>query len=421
MRRTVKISAALCAGLLALDGFGQDKTRPDQLVKDAFKKFRDSQGHVRQRVESAYITDELEGAYKQNFCAMKGTGFITDTMPMKNTYGKRNDLEFYSMKDKVLVTIKNPQFKNGYVDPTAIGKADGVLTSSIHPPYVLLEEAEWGLSLCKQLEDEKVKETDCYVVYCPIKDEQKKVQSLVRLVGSHGDGKTYATPSNANLVLDLKTTVLEYKVWIGKEDGRLRKIEKTLKVELKPEIKQLSSMLSKNKGDSPTFDLFTGTCFLEVLKYDDHPEMILPPPVKQKFGLREDLKPPKKPEAQPPPADKKEVPETQAPKEVVPEHGLYCKVFDKIAAGTDEDGARADLERLARKTDMTGHEQQHLVEVVAKALKPDNRREVLLALAKNKSLQREGRIALEEAAMDLPAPHKSELQKALDANPPPKK
>lgn len=416
----MKIFAALGASLLTLSAFGQDKPRPDQLVRDAFKKFRDSQGHVRQRVESAYITDELEGAYRQQFCAMKGTGFITDTMPMKNVYGKRNELEFYSMKDKVLVTIKNPQFKDGYVDPTAIGKADGVLTASVHPPHVLLEEAEWGLSLCKQLEDEKVKDTDCFVVYCPIKDEDKKVQSLVRLVGSHGDGKTYATPSNANLVLDLKTTVLEYKVWIGKEDGLLRKIEKTLKVELKPEIKQLSSMLSKNKGDSPTFDLFTGTCFLEVLKYDDFPEMVLPTAVKQKWGLREDLKPPKKPEAQPP-ADKKDDPRAQPPKEFVPEHGLYCKVLDKIAASTDEDSARADLERLARKTDMTGHEQQHLVETAAKVLKPENRREVFLALARNKSLQREGRIALEAAAMDLPAPHKSELQKVLDANPPPKK
>jgi hypothetical protein len=253
----------------------QDK--PEREVKEAIKKLLDSEGaRIHYTVETAYHKIDAAGILKKSFCGLKGPGQITSRMPyLQNQYGDKNELEFYASQDKYLVTIHNDKFKAGWVEPAALGGEDGVVTATLRNPWVMLGELEWGLPNAK---------LDGGVYECPITNADQKIEVLRRLVGNHRDGRKGANPGALKSVLDVKATIVAYKIWIA--DGRIQKIEKKIKIELKPEIRQLLQTVGKAGAfDVPVLDVFSGLWTVEFLGNPDG-SWGVPKAVRDKLGLQ---------------------------------------------------------------------------------------------------------------------------------------
>lgn len=299
----MRLAAWFAAAVL----FGQDPKPGDAAVK-AVRQFLASDGAaLKATIETAYHKLVLKGFQRKGYCVLRGTGEILKDVPyLGNEYGTKNEYEYYANQDQVRVRIKNDKFPEGYVEPAKIGGEDGILTATIRNARAIFEEVEWASKKAEWKREENLNGTPCRVAELTLTDEHQKVEVFRRMVSNHREGRAHANPGTIRSVVDEKQSVLAYRVWLGKEDGRLRKIEKKVQLELEPHLKELAKILGSGGGGgeirpeptgpessspAPFVDLFSGIWVYEFA--GEPPEIQVPAEVASAIGAPP--KPKKKP------------------------------------------------------------------------------------------------------------------------------
>jgi hypothetical protein len=256
-----KTLCGVAALTIALSAYGDDKIGKDTPAA-SFKKVKieidKKQGfHCKQTIKfpSSPNTKDMnvDGVSKKDFAAFSG------------------DADIYCKGPKTLVKDGGGKF----VEPRMMTGADQVLPHCIQNPGELLKEiyvycasAKWNAT------DEAIGDVECKIAeFSPagvVNDQLKKYFSVVPLPASAGSDITaYNNP---------KKSTSAYKVWIGKEDLLVHKIEWLL-----------TMAVDQAKAGGPQFKMpeaIKCQWILEFSEYDENLEVEVPPEIQKSFGVK---------------------------------------------------------------------------------------------------------------------------------------
>ncbi len=258
LRKMICGTAALA---IALSAYGDDKIGKDT-APAVFKKVKTEidkkQGfHCKQTIKfpSSPNTKDMnvDGVSKKDFAAFSG------------------DADIYLKGPKTLVKDGSDKF----VEPKNMTGADQVLPHCIQNPSELLKEiyvysagAKWSAT------DEAIGEIDCKIAeFSPagvVNDQIKKYFTVVPLPASAG--------SDITAYNDPKKSKSAYKVWVGKEDLLVHKIEWLL-----------TMAVDQAKAGGPQFKMpesIKCQWVLEFSEYDENLEVEVPPLIMKAYGIK---------------------------------------------------------------------------------------------------------------------------------------